>query len=92
MNREKKIRIAKKSVRFSTSIATGLAVRGIIRNNIEPSDNAVVNLMQDASIIVTSVIVSMMAKDAIGQYTDKKVDDIVEKIDLHVWTMNHQPK
>ena len=92
MNRETKIRIAKKSVRFSTSIATGLAVRGIIRNNIETSDNAIVNLMQDASIIVTSVIVSMMAKDAIGRYTDKKVDEIVDKIDLQVWTMNHQPK
>ncbi len=81
MNRETKIRFAKKSVRFSTSIATGLAVRGIIRNNIEPSDNVIVNLVQDASIIATSIAVSMMAKDAIGEYTDKKIDAVVAQMD-----------
>lgn len=65
-----KIAWTKRIVRGIAGMGTGTIVASIIANNVEPD-----NKVQEVTVPVAGFVAGMAAKEYIGRYTDRKIDE-----------------
>ena len=75
-----KTQIAKVVVNNLVGLGVGSASTSIVRNNIRPSDNPVINFVISASVMVTGWAVSGTIMGPVRNYTDREIDTIAETI------------
>ena len=71
-----KIDFAKKTVSFIVGLGTSKIVRDIIKNNVD-----VETVIDQVTVTSTSFVIGSMVKEATREYTDAKIDKLVNKIE-----------
>ena len=73
-------KIAKAVVNNLVNFGVGSASTSIVRNNMRPSDNPVVNFAISASVLVTGWAVSGTIMEPVRSHTDREIDKIADAI------------
>lgn len=76
----KKTDIAKAVVNNLNGFAIGSATSGILKASVPKTNNAVINVFIDASILVAGFSVSGAAMKPVRAYTDETIDNFVDAI------------
>lgn len=72
---DQKLTLAKKATSLVVQYGTGIIVTGIIINNAMPK-----NTPQKIGAVVAGVAISMMCREKMADYTDKKFDETVATV------------
>lgn len=73
MNKREVIKMA---ANFLASAATGALVAMVVKTNAIPT-----NMKEKIAVGIGGIVVSAMISDKAGEYVDKQIDDIYERID-----------
>lgn len=73
-----KTELAKKATSLVVGLGTAKVVKEIIKNNVSPE-----NVTDKAAIVIASYVLGCIAADAASDWTDAKIDKLVDW-----WTKN----